>query len=607
MKLEKIEYSTSELKNFYFDVNNPEQMSCFEAIANRHNVFMTGEGGAGKSYFTKRLYEFLYAKGINVAILTTTGIAATNFTNDAIPASTLHSYLKLGVNSKDRRFDSEELKWLRDLEIVIVDEVSMMSSFLLDRVHSKLKSPEGLFGSSDTQMLRSRFPIWDEKDFKQFAKSFCGEKQMIFVGDMFQLPPVVKTRASKNVKDGFIELTKRSFEEMRYNSELWFDAHSLGFGNLNKFKVFNFVKNYRQKTDLEYAKVINRLRVDKHTNSDLEYLNKRFIGNRWSDNKINQALVKGKVVYLASVNRVVNARNDMCLDILRKENPECNNPLTYDDWKCDKSKRQKKWIGKQIKFREQNGPNPDKDWYWTVETIENVIGDTFSVEVANDIPIEEFLTKEHLVNQFHISKARYTDKWKEDKCDEVTNRWLELVKGLKVMTLINKKKDGYMNGTITFISHIETYKDGALKKVFIKNNNGDSVEIEKHVWSQMTIAEAKAFQTWLDTKGSIVVDGKKQSSISQKDINIWVKQNVERWFEQYPLKIAFALTIHKSQGLTFIDGAFIDPNCWLNGQLYVALSRVTEYAKLHLSKEINKSFIKTDNRVIRFSETNNIL
>ena len=72
-------------------------------------------------------------------------------------------------------------------------------------------------------------------------------------------------------------------------------------------------------------------------------------------------------------------------------------------------------------------------------------------------------------------------------------------------------------------------------------------------------------------------------------------------FKQIPLKIAYAITIHKAQGQTY-SGANISPDCFAIGQLYVALSRVQTIEGMHLNHKIVRSALKTSNAVKAFYE-----
>ena len=63
-------------------------------------------------------------------------------------------------------------------------------------------------------------------------------------------------------------------------------------------------------------------------------------------------------------------------------------------------------------------------------------------------------------------------------------------------------------------------------------------------------------------------------------------------FKQFPIKIAWAMSIHKSQGQTF-GQVNIDPRCWDSGQFYVAVSRAESVAGIHFMAPIMKQYIRT--------------
>ena len=90
-----------------------------------------------------------------------------------------------------------------------------------------------------------------------------------------------------------------------------------------------------------------------------------------------------------------------------------------------------------------------------------------------------------------------------------------------------------------------------------------------------------------------------------------LQPKVKGFFKQYPLKLAWAITIHKSQGLTF-DTIYLDigNGAFAPGQTYVALSRCRSLNGIHLKKEIQVKDILCDKRVVQFFEyvrTNRVL
>jgi hypothetical protein len=74
-------------------------------------------------------------------------------------------------------------------------------------------------------------------------------------------------------------------------------------------------------------------------------------------------------------------------------------------------------------------------------------------------------------------------------------------------------------------------------------------------------------------------------------------------FKQIPLKIAFAITVHKSQGQTYDSANFI-PDCFAKGQLYVALSRVACSDALYLERKIYKKDLLVSEKVKEFYRMN---
>ena len=145
---------------------------------------------------------------------------------------------------------------------------------------------------------------------------------------------------------------------------------------------------------------------------------------------------------------------------------------------------------------------------------------------------------------------------------------LHLKKGAKIMMLINT--DDWVNGDIGTVYDLSPNSI----KVEIK---GTVYEVQPYVWEDIRY---------------------EFNPLSQK-----LQPKVKGFFKQYPLKLAWAITIHKSQGLTF-DNIFLDigQGAFATGQTYVALSRCRSLKGVHLKKEIQVKDILCDKRVTQFFE-----
>lgn len=152
-----------------------------------------------------------------------------------------------------------------------------------------------------------------------------------------------------------------------------------------------------------------------------------------------------------------------------------------------------------------------------------------------------------------------------------TDQRLELKCGAQVMFVKNDSSGDhrYYNGKIGKIVFINP------NKITVVGEDGDEIQVEK--------------ETWTNVKYTINPD--------TKDIT----ETVAGTFSQYPLKTAWAITIHKSQGLTF-ERAIIDASAaFSHGQVYVALSRCKTLEGLVLSSQITRNAMIKDERIQEFS------
>ena len=148
------------------------QIEALNILKMGYSTFLTGQAGAGKTYVLNQYIEWLKANSIPVAICASTGIAATH-----IGGSTLHSFAGLEIHdSLDERLLDKILqkqniyKKINTPSVLIIDEVSMLRSSVLDAVDTVCR-----------RVRRSPLPF--------------GGLQVVFCGDFFQLPPVIKERS----------------------------------------------------------------------------------------------------------------------------------------------------------------------------------------------------------------------------------------------------------------------------------------------------------------------------------------------------------------------------------------------------------------------------
>lgn len=162
----------------------------------------------------------------------------------------------------------------------------------------------------------------------------------------------------------------------------------------------------------------------------------------------------------------------------------------------------------------------------------------------------------------------------EGKFEErnLPTQWdLNLKYGAQVMLLNNDPEGRWINGSIGKIISVEDDED----VICVELNDGERVDVTPYTWEM--------FRFNFDEESESVVS------------------EVVGTFRQFPLKLAWAVTIHKSQGQTF-DRVVLDigNGTFAHGQAYVALSRCTSFDGLVLKKPIQKNHIMLDERVVQF-------
>lgn len=198
-------------------------------ILEKSNVFLTGRGGVGKSYLTAAVIKHYKNELKNVVVLGSTGISAVS-----VGGVSVHSFFKFGICSNleelrglDRKQKSQlsKLKAMLDsCDLIVIDEISMVSASLMEMIRYRLLSSK-----------------------------FVG--RIMLVGDFYQLPPVLKKESGENSLFSFVYA---------------FSSHAWSEFNLKNIEL---IKSKRTK-DAEFYDVLSKLRVGMLDDFTLNYIAK---------------------------------------------------------------------------------------------------------------------------------------------------------------------------------------------------------------------------------------------------------------------------------------------------------------------------------------------
>ena len=221
-----------ETLHIHIDKNNAEQQMAFDLVANTNaSVFITGKAGTGKTTFIKLIQAETNKKFL---VLAPTGIAAVN-----VGGQTIHSFFgfPLQVVGPATELNTSQSKYaiLQKIDTIIIDEISMVRCDVVDGIDRYLR-----------KMFSTNLPF--------------GGKQVVFVGDLCQLPPVA-------IGDD-VDILRVLYGNVY---PFFFHAHVLKRMNLPKIE---FQKVYRQK-DENFISILNKMRVGETTDDDLRLLNQK--------------------------------------------------------------------------------------------------------------------------------------------------------------------------------------------------------------------------------------------------------------------------------------------------------------------------------------------
>lgn len=308
------------MEHTQIDTQNQQQMLAYELIANTNSsFFLTGRAGTGKTTFLRNVQKIVNKQFITLA---PTGVAAILAGGD-----TIHSFfglpMEVCVPGTCGKLNEARILTLLHADTIIIDEVSMVRCDIVDAIDYTLR-----------KAIRTTQPF--------------GGKQIIFVGDMFQLPPVVRQGAERELLHDI------------YKADDFFFYKAEAIKRVRLVKI-EFQKVYRQDADRQFLNILENVRMNKVTPENIMHLNKRVTQPQSKD---------GIVITLASLNKTADSLNQQRLAEIDAEEFTYEGTIAgkFDDKKLPVELNLRLKVGAQVMFTRN-----DQQKRWANGTLAKVV------------------------------------------------------------------------------------------------------------------------------------------------------------------------------------------------------------------------------------------